>query len=97
MPPEGWVPGSKEMTKGDKGIWTYTSGTLDPELYSYTFLIDGFRTVDPNNVFIVRDVASIMNIFIIDGGKGDLYSVNDVPHGSVTRRWYDSSHYGWPV
>ena len=94
MPAEGWVPGSKTMEKGDKGIWTYTSEPLDPELYSYTIIIDGFRTIDPNNVFIVRDVASVMNIFIIGGGRGDLYSVNDVPHGSVTRRWYDSPSLG---
>jgi enterochelin esterase-like enzyme len=94
MPAEGWTPGSISMQKGEKAIWTYTTEPLDPELYSYTFLIDGFRTFDPNNVFIVRDVASIMNIFIIGGGKGDLYSVNDVPHGSVTRRWYNSPALG---
>ena len=94
MPAEGWLPGSESMQKGEKGIWTYTTEPLDTELYSYTFLIDGFRTVDPNNVFIVRDVASIMNIFVIEGVKGDLYKVNDVPHGSVARRWYDSPSLG---
>ena len=94
MPAQGWIPGSEDMVKGEKGVWTYTTQPLDPELYSYTFLIDGFRTVDPNNAFIVRDIASLMNIFIIGGGKGDLYSVNDVPHGTVTRRWYDSPRLG---
>ncbi len=94
MPAEGWLPGSKTMEKGDKGIWTYTSEPLDPELYSYTFIIDDVRTIDPNNAFVVRDIASLMNIFIIGGGKGDLYSVNDVPHGTVTRRWYDSPGLG---
>ena len=94
MPAEGWLPGSESMQKGDKDIWTYKTEPLDPELYSYTFIIDGFRTVDPNNVFIVRDVASLMNIFIIGGGKGDLYSVNEVSHGTVTRRWYNSPALG---
>lgn len=94
MPPDGWLPGTENMQKGEKGIWTYTTEPLESELYSYTFIIDGFRTVDPNNVFIVRDVASVMNIFIIGGMKGDLYRVNDVPHGSVTRRWYDSPSLG---
>jgi enterochelin esterase family protein len=31
-----------------------------------------------------------MSIFIIDGGRADLYKVNDVPHGTVARRWYHS-------
>jgi enterochelin esterase family protein len=94
MPAEGWMPGSVKMVREERGIWTYTSQYLEPELYTYTVLIDGFSTIDPNNVFIVRDIGSIMNIFIIGGGKGDLYSVNDVAHGSVTRRWYDSPSLG---
>lgn len=94
MPAEGWTPGAKNMTKGEKGVWTYTSEPLESELYSYVFIIDGFRTVDPNNVFIVRDVGSVMNIFIVGGGKGDLYKTHDVVHGTVARRWYDSSCLG---
>jgi enterochelin esterase-like enzyme len=90
MPAEGWTPGSALMKKGDNGIWSYTTEPLEPELYSYSFIIDGFRTTDPNNPFIVRDVASVMNIFIIGGGQADLYKVQDVPHGTVTRRWYHS-------
>lgn len=90
MPSEGWVPGSEPMVKDDNGIWSFTSEVFKPDLYSYSFIIDGFRTYDPNNVFIVRDVATLMNIFIIPGGRADLYKVNDVPHGTVSRRWYDS-------
>lgn len=90
MPSEGWTPGSVDMEKNDKGIWSFTTGTLEPELYSYSFVIDGFKTTDPNNPFLVRDVASVMNIFIVGGGQADLYKVNDVPHGTVAHRWYDS-------
>ncbi len=90
MPSEGWTPGSAAMKKGEKGIWTYTTDKMDPELYWYSVSIDGCKTVDPNNVYVVRDVASLMNIFIIEGGIADLYKVNEVPHGSVTRRWYNS-------
>jgi enterochelin esterase family protein len=32
-------------------------------------------------------------VFIV-GGKADLYAVKKVPHGSVTRRWYDSPGIG---
>lgn len=90
MPVEGWTPGSVVMQKSENGIWSFTTGPLEPELYSYSIIIDGFRTTDPNNPFIVRDVASVMNIFIIGGGQADLYKVNNVPHGTVARRWYES-------
>lgn len=94
MPAEGWTPGSVDMTKNDKGIWSFTTEKLAPELYSYSFIIDGFKTTDPNNPFIVRDVASVTNIFIIGGGQADLYKVNDIPHGTVAKRWYDSPGLG---
>lgn len=84
------MPGTANLTKDEKGIWTFTSQPLASDLYSYTVIIDGFKTTDPNNVYIIRDVASVFNVFIVGGGKADLYSVNKVPHGSVTRRWYDS-------
>ncbi|HPR33270.1 MAG TPA: alpha/beta hydrolase-fold protein, partial [Prolixibacteraceae bacterium] len=34
--------------------------------------------------------ASVFDIFIVGGGSGDYYRVQDVPHGSVTRCWYPS-------
>jgi len=43
---------------------------------------------------MIRDVASVTNVFIISGGKADLYKVNSVPHGTVTRRWYNSPSLG---
>lgn len=83
-------PGKVALKKDDKGIWTYSSEPLASELYSYSFIVDGLTTTDPNNPFLNRDVASVTNIFIIGRGRADLYKVNDVPHGSVTKRWYDS-------
>jgi len=90
MPAEGWTPGSAAMTKGDKGLWTYTTAVLPSELYSYFFIVNGLRCTDPNNVYMIRDVATVTNIFIVGGGKADLYRVGNVDHGSVTRRWYNS-------
>lgn len=84
------VAGTAKLTKDEKGVWTFTSQPLASDLYSYTVIVDGFKTTDPGNVYIIRDVASVFNVFIVGGGKGDLYQVNKIPHGSVTRRWYDS-------
>lgn len=90
------VPGTAKLKKDDKGVWSFTSLPLESDLYSYNVIVDGFRTTDPSNVYSIRDVSSVFNVFIVGGGKGDLYQVTKVPHGSVTRRWYDSPGNGMP-
>lgn len=91
------IPGVADLKEGEKGVWEYTTPEpLASELYNYTFIVDGLKNViDPNNVYVNRDVASLFNIFIIKGGCGDLYSVNKVPHGSVTQCWYNSPSLGY--
>lgn len=90
IPREGWKPGMIDLTKDATGLWSYTTEALPSDLYSYSFFVDGVDTKDPNNVYLNRDVATISNIFITGNGQADLYKVQSVPHGSVTRRWYDS-------
>lgn len=92
MPAPGFgQPQPKVMLqKGDTGLWTYTTEVLPSEMYRYSFTVDGVRTLDPGNAYAIRDVASISSILIVEGGKADLYKVNDVPHGTVAYRWYDS-------
>lgn len=85
-----WLQQPVAMNKGEKGLWSYTTEPLRSDLYSYSFWADSLKTDDPGNVYINRDVSTLSNIFIIGGGNGDLYKVNKVPHGSVTRRWYSS-------
>lgn len=84
-----------EMKEGKGGVWEYTTPEpLQSELYSYSFIVDGQKMLDPSNVFISRDVATLTNIFIVGGGRGDLYAVKDVPHGTVSRVWYNSPSLG---
>lgn len=82
--------GIVDMAEGEGGVWTYTSKPLVSELYSYTFLVDGIATIDPNHPYVFRDFATLTNLFTVPGGMGDLYSVQSVPHGSVTAVWYHS-------
>ncbi|MDR0429747.1 MAG: esterase [Tannerellaceae bacterium] len=89
------TPGVADLKEGKDGVWEYTTPEpLASELYSYSFIVDELKTTDPNNVYLNRDVASVTNIFVIKGGLGDLYSVNNVPHGTVARRWYNSPTLG---
>ncbi|WP_113922773.1 esterase [Cognataquiflexum aquatile] len=87
-------PGKADLIKVENGVWEYKTSPLNPELYGYSFIIDGFTTTDPNNPFLIRDVASVTNILIVGAGQADYYRVKDVPHGTVARRWYDSPGLG---
>ncbi|MCM4159064.1 esterase [Antarcticibacterium flavum] len=79
-----------EMSKNEDNIWTYTTEPLPSNLYSYSFIVDGLRITDPNNVHQIRDVATVSNILMVGNGKADNYMVTNVPHGTVSRRWYKS-------
>ena len=80
------------MTRNAKGVWEYTSAPLASELYNYWFNVDGIDHVnDPANSYVVRDVGSQMNYFIIPGERGDLYAAQDVPHGTMAKVWAEVS------
>lgn len=85
------VPGYADMTKKEGGYWVFTTPVpLESELYNYTFVVDSVPVVDPQNVYAPRNVDALGNLFLIGGGQADLYKVNEVPHGTVAYRWYDS-------
>ena len=84
------VPGKVQMTKDENGVWSFMTESLSPELYNYAFIVDGLTSTDPGNPFVVRDVATLSNMFIIKTTQENLYSVNDIPHGTISRRWYNS-------
>lgn len=85
------APGIADLKEGKDGVWEFTtSEPLKPELYSYSFIVDGLKMMDPSNVYLIRDVATVTNVFIIGGDRADLYEVNDVLHGTVRRMWYNS-------
>lgn len=84
------------LTNDGNGVWSANSGSLAPELYQYAFDIDGVRTLDPSNVYTVRDVSTLSNYFLIDdiNSPAHNYMVNDVPHGTMSRVWYQSPTMG---
>ncbi|MDE6329135.1 MAG: esterase [Muribaculaceae bacterium] len=82
------------MTKGSDGQWTAVTPKMRPDLYTYTFDIDGVRTIDPANAYIARDINALFSEVIVPGGNADLYAVQEVAHGNVAKIWYDSPSLG---
>jgi enterochelin esterase family protein len=80
----------ENMIKNDSGLWTLTTEPLKEEMYSYTFTVNGIRAMDPNNAQVIRDGRRYSNYLIVPGDRSNLYKLNDVPHGTLSKVWYDS-------
>jgi len=83
--------GGKQLMIKDGKYWSYTSDPLPSDLFLYNIDIDGAIVNDPLNVYQIRDVSNTFNYFLTGGEQASLYQVQEVPHGSVTRRWYNST------
>lgn len=85
-------PGGRglSMTKDSSGTWTLTTEPLTPEIWMYSFAIDGVTTLDPGNSRVLRDGVRRMNAFVVPGPGSALYQVGKVPHGTVAAAWYPS-------
>ena len=70
-----------KLTKDDQGVWSTTVGPLTPELWYYTFNVDGASVLDPSNANLLRDGTRYMNFFIVPGPQSENYAIRDVPHG----------------
>lgn len=97
--PQGvWaMPGVADLKEGKDGVWEYTTeAPVAPEFYNYNFIVDGQSMVDPNNVFINRDVKTLTSILYVEGDPIiDLFKVAAVPHGTVSKIWYHSEQEGY--
>lgn len=84
--------------KEEHGLWTFTTAPMPSDIYTYHFEVDGQKMLDPSNVRQMRDGASYENIFLVRDDNpesmGNLCDVQDVPHGTISKVWYDSPTLG---
>ncbi|HTU93223.1 MAG TPA: alpha/beta hydrolase-fold protein [Gemmataceae bacterium] len=80
-----------KLTKDDKGVWSVTVGPLTPDFYSYFFVVDGVKTVDPKNAVIKQGIGSVDSMVFVRGKEADFEDIKDVPHGEMRKVWYQSS------
>jgi enterochelin esterase family protein len=88
------TPGPAKLEKGEKGIWSITVGPLKPDFYSYSFNVDGVKTLDPRNATIKQGLASLDNMFFLPGDEAAFEDMKAVPHGEIRKVWYPSSTLG---
>jgi enterochelin esterase family protein len=88
------VAGQQTMTKDEKGLWSVTLGPAEPDIYPYCFIVDGVQVADPKNSWIFPNETFQNSVVEIPGDKPQVYTVQNIPHGTVLYRYYYSNELG---
>jgi enterochelin esterase family protein len=78
------------MTKGDNGIWTVTTEALEPDIYGYSFNVDGVNIMDPSNPGVKPSAIAPQSSVYVPGTPPQIWEVAAVPRGTVRHHFYDS-------
>ena len=89
-----WGDTGAPLAKDDKGIWSLTVGPLKPDLYCYSFTVDGAKTLDGQNPRYRRNGARFDSVVVVPGAGSSLYEIQEVPHGAISSVWYRSASLG---
>lgn len=85
-----WLDSPRLMQKMPGGVWEYHTFGLKPDMYSYSFIVDGVAAADPNNPLSYRDGARMENYFFVNGHAIERYrAVPDA--GTVVRTSFHSN------
>jgi enterochelin esterase family protein len=84
-------PQSYPMVKDAAGVWSVTLGPLEPEIYLYSFLVDGVKTIDLANPVMKVGAYIDTSVVEVPGNPPRFDEVQNVPHGSIDIQTYASS------
>ncbi|MDR2882624.1 MAG: esterase [Alistipes sp.] len=82
------------MRKGDDGVWSVTVGPIVPDIYPYSFRVDGVTVMDPNNPDYFPNERHKGSLLDIPGPKLQTQAPQNVPHGAVNYDYYVSQSLG---
>jgi enterochelin esterase family protein len=77
------------LTKDRDGVWSVTVGPLVPNIYLYSFTVDGMTIGDPINPMVKLRARTSASLVLVPGGEA--WEFRDVPHGVVNMIWHTSA------
>ncbi len=88
--------GPPPMTRDNDGVWSVTIGPLAPEIWIYTFRIEGVDLPDPGNISLLPRSAGLVALSFVEvpGDGPAFYDARPVPHGDVRMVLYESKAMG---
>ncbi len=81
-----------EFVKGANGVWEMTTGPVEPGAYRYVYVVNGVGVIDPRNTAISESNTTTWSVVVVPGS--DLMDTKNVPHGSVSTVYYESTALG---
>src|SRR5450432_2050187 len=69
-----------QLTKDADGVWTYTSGPLTPDSYTYNFTVDGVMVLDTRSQNFKDTPNSLFNFFDMPDASTAFMALRAVPH-----------------
>ena len=82
------------MQKGEAGVWSLTTDPMQPDIYAYSFAVDGVKVIDPANPLLKYNLLNTDSQVHVPGPATLPWEINDVPHGVVHRHFYRSAIVG---
>ena len=82
------------LRKGENNVWSVTLGPVVPDIYPYSFRVDGVTVMDPNNPDFFPNERSKGSLLDVRGADPLIQSVQNVPHGAVNYDYYYSESLG---
>jgi enterochelin esterase family protein len=82
------------MQKDESGVWSVTTGPLEPDFYGYSFVADGVSLIDPSNPVIQPNLLNPQSVLHVPGPASLPWEINGVPHGAIHHHFYKSAVVG---
>ncbi|HUS73273.1 MAG TPA: alpha/beta hydrolase-fold protein [Sedimentisphaerales bacterium] len=89
-----FAQGLRPMTRSKSGVWSVTLGPAEPDIYEYSFVVDGLQIVDPSNSWLKVWRRTAKNLLEIPGKEPMFFQQQQVPHGTVHIHRYKSKSLG---
>jgi enterochelin esterase-like enzyme len=80
-----------KLQKDDQGVWSFTSPPMEPDIYTYTFSVDGLRLLDPINPLLKYNLLNSDSELHVPGPKSLPWEINEVPRGKLHHHFYKST------
>ena len=76
------------LTKGEDGVWSATIGPLPPDIYAYSFNVDGVTALDPRNPNTKYGYGGFgaTSVVEVPGDGPQFYDAQSGPHGAGAHR-----------
>src|SRR5258708_24448706 len=79
------------MEKDGQSVWSLTTDPMEPDIYSYSFSVDGLRTIDLNNPLMKYNLLNSDSQVHVPGPASLPWEIADVPRGQIHHHFYKSA------